>query len=97
MNVSSLSSSGVYQTQATKPVAALNASTATSEATQPSKAAGPLFSGGLINWNAVMTPETLGAIFALNAQGEVQFQDNGAPMVGPNGVPATSRAGLVIQ
>ncbi len=41
----------------------------------------PLFVGGLANWNAMMTPETLGALFALNGQGEVQYQSNGAPIL----------------
>lgn len=64
---------------------------------EKAKKAGPLFSGGLANWNSMMTPDTLSALFALNEKGEVQFEDNGAPKLAKGANPVTTQEDLLLQ
>ena len=82
MNVTNSLASALSQPLATKAVAAPE-STAVAEPIDPTEKAQkkPLFSGGLVNWEALMTPDTLSALFALNEKGEVQFNDYGAPIL----------------
>jgi hypothetical protein len=64
---------------------------------EKAKKAGPLFSGGLANWSTLMTPGTLSALFALNQNGEVQFQDNGAPILAKGANPVTTQEDFLLQ
>jgi hypothetical protein len=64
---------------------------------EKAKKAGPLFSGGLANWNTMMTPDTLSALFALNEKGDVQFQENGAPVLAKGANPVTTQEDLLLQ
>ena len=84
MMISSILTRPAYPAAA--PVAAQPVETPAAAAPEPAAAgqtkAKPLFSGGLTNWNTLMTPETLRAIFALDDTGKVKFDSDGIPVYG---------------
>lgn len=64
---------------------------------EKAKKAGPLFTGGLANWSSLMSQDTLSALFALNEKGEVQFQDNGAPVFAKGAIQDTPAEYLLVD
>lgn len=60
---------------ATDPPAATTAQAASSVGAKP------LFTNGLVNYASLMTPDTLSALFALNADGTVKTDSQGTPQM----------------
>ena len=86
---------------AAAPVAAQPVETPAAAAPEPAAAgptkAKPLFSGGLTNWNTLMTPETLRAIFALDDTGKVKFDSDGLPVWGADADIETPTASFLFD
>jgi hypothetical protein len=98
MNIGNIMTSTGYQSGALVSARPMEPPPAAPEATSaaaPTKAK-PLFSGGLTNWNTLMTPETLGAIFALDETGKVKFNSDDAPVFIPDVSIDTTIASLLI-
>jgi hypothetical protein len=55
--------------------------TATTVPAASSTGAKPLFANGLVNYASLMTPDTLSALFALNADGTVKTDSQGTPQM----------------
>jgi hypothetical protein len=99
MNIGSIMTSTGYQSGAlvsARPVEPASAAPEAKSAAAPTKAK-PLFSGGLTNWNTIMTPDTLRAIFTLDEHGEVKFDSNGLPVWAPDGDMETPIAPLLFD
>jgi hypothetical protein len=97
MNIGSIMTSTGYQSGAlvsARPVEPASAAPEANSAAAPTKAK-PLFSGGLTNWNTLMTPETLRAIFALDETGKVKFDSDGLPVWGADADIGTPTASLL--
>jgi hypothetical protein len=82
MQINSAASGILSQLNAAQAVAPPDATAAPAETTaNPTSGAKPLFTNGLVNWSSLMTPETMSAMFALNADGTAQTDAQGTPQM----------------
>lgn len=89
MQISSIASAAAPGITAVKQIApsAPAGSSTTANSSQP-----PLFVGGLANWSALLTPDTMRAMFELNDDGSVKIDGRGVP-VGAGGNPVPQDTG----